>query len=255
MTAFDGRAAVITGGASGLGLATARALRERGAGVLVADLQEPPDGLAFVRADVREPDDWRAIVATAQRELGGIDLAFLNAGVASREHDIASIEPDEIRRMVDVNVVGVALGASAVVPAIEARGGGAIVATASLAGLIAFAPDPLYGMTKHAVVGYVRAAAAQLRAKGITINALCPGIVDTPILTASQRAAVVASELPIMAPEQIADAVLQLAVGEETGGAWVCQYGRPPILYRYRGVPGPEGGARPPDEMRGTESG
>jgi NAD(P)-dependent dehydrogenase (short-subunit alcohol dehydrogenase family) len=246
-----GRCAVVTGGASGIGLATARALLDAGAQVVVADVQQPPGDLdaPYVATDVRRREDWARLVETAERELGGLDYAHLNAGIALGEADIVAIPDAEVDRILDINVDGVVLGARAVIPAMRRRGGGAIVATASLAGLIAFAPDPLYTLTKHAVVGLVRALAEPLRADGITINAVCPGIVDTPILSAQTRDAIVAAGFPLIAPEDIAAAVVGRFAGQDTGHAWVCQHGRDPVAYAFRGVPGPAEHERPPAGM------
>jgi NAD(P)-dependent dehydrogenase (short-subunit alcohol dehydrogenase family) len=245
---LQGRAALVTGGSSGIGLATARALLEAGSSVLVADLQEPPAdlGASFVATDVRRPDDWVAVMAAAERELGGLDFAHLNAGIALGAHDITAIPADDVERILDINVDGVVHGARAVIPAMRARGGGAIVATASLAGLIAFAPDPLYTLTKHAVVGLVRALAEPLRGDGITVNAVCPGITDTAILSDETKAAIREAGFPMIPPTDIAAAVLACFAGEESGQAYVCQHGRPPIAYGFRGVPGPAEHERPP---------
>ena len=187
--------AVVTGGASGIGLATARRFAAEGATVVVADLAEEAGRAAaeevggrFVAADVAEPEDWRRVVAEADA-LGGIDVAYLNAGVTTREPDITALTDEQYRRTVRTNVDGVVFGARAVVPSMARRGGGAVVATASLAGLIAFSPDPIYTLTKHAVVGLVRALAPQLEAKGITVNAVCPGITDTPLVGDDAKAA------------------------------------------------------------------
>jgi len=253
MDDLRGRRALITGGASGIGLATARALLDRGARVLVADIGEPPADLAAaaVRADVADPAAWPEIVARARAELGGLDIAFLNAGVASRESDLDRIDDAEYRRVMGVCADGVFYGVRATAPEIAAAGGGAIVATSSLAGLLAFTPDPVYTMAKHAVIGLVRALADRLGEDGITINAVCPGLVDTAILTPAMRAAIDRDRFPVMAPEVIVEAVLDRIAGSETGGAWVCQPGRPALLYRYRGVPGPATHDRPPDELSG----
>ena len=161
MSALDGRVALVTGGASGIGLATARALLDAGTTVVVADIQEPPHGLAatYVPTDVRRREDWARVVETAESRHGGLDLAHLNAGIALGESDVTAVPDDEVDRILAINVEGVVLGARAVIPAMRRRGGGSIVATASLAGLIAFSPDPLYTLTKHAVVGLVRATA------------------------------------------------------------------------------------------------
>jgi NAD(P)-dependent dehydrogenase (short-subunit alcohol dehydrogenase family) len=245
---LEGKVALITGGASGIGLATTRALLEAGAGVLVADVQEPPGDLeaSFVAADVRRQEDWARVIETAERELGGLDYAHLNAGIALGESDITAIPDDDVERILDVNVDGVVLGARAVIPAMRARGGGAIVATASLAGLLAFAPDPLYTLTKHAVVGLVRALAEPLRADGITVNAVCPGITDTPMLSDEARDALRGAGFQMIPPSDIAAAVLARFAGQESGEAFVCQHGRPPVAYVFRGVPGPADHERPP---------
>jgi NAD(P)-dependent dehydrogenase (short-subunit alcohol dehydrogenase family) len=245
---LDGRVALVTGAASGIGLATARALLDAGARVVAVDVQEPPGDLdaTYVAADVRSGEDWARVVETAERELGGLDFAHLNAGIALGEPDITAIADADVARILDINVDGVVLGARAVIPAMRRRGGGAIVATASLAGLIAFAPDPLYTLTKHAVVGLVRALAEPLRGDGITINAVCPGIVDTPILSAEARDAILAAGFPLIEPADIAAAVLGRFAGPQTGEAWVCQHGREPVAYEFRGVPGPAEHERPP---------
>jgi NAD(P)-dependent dehydrogenase (short-subunit alcohol dehydrogenase family) len=243
MGQLEGKVAVVTGGASGIGLATVRRFKEEGASVLVADLAEGPHGDGFVRADVGDPSAWPAIVAAAE-QLGGLDVAYLNAGVTTGEADITALTDEQYRRIMNVNVDGVVFGARAVVPVMAARGGGAIVATASLAGLISFPPDPIYTLTKHAVVGFVRSLAQQVERKGITINAVCPGIVDTPLVGEPAKTALTEAGFPIIPAEQIASAVFQLAVGQGTGQAWVCQAGRDPVPYEFRDVPGPRAGAQ-----------
>jgi NAD(P)-dependent dehydrogenase (short-subunit alcohol dehydrogenase family) len=243
MGLLEGKVAIVTGGSSGIGLATLRRFKDEGASVVVADLAEGPDADAFVRADVGDPSDWPAVVAAAEK-LGGLDVAYLNAGVTTGQPDITVLTDEQYRRIMNVNVDGVVFGARAIVPAMAARGGGAIVATASLAGLISFPPDPIYTLTKHAVVGFVRSLAQQLEAKGITINAVCPGIVDTPLVGEPAKSALEAAGFPIIPPEQIAAAVLELAVGGATGRAVVCQAGRDPVPYEFRDVPGPRTGGQ-----------
>ena len=172
-------------------------LAEAGVSVAVVDL----DGASAERAAGRArrpracrptsvaPEAWPGIVEAVTARFGGIDLAHLNAGVMTGEADITKLTDDIYRRAVGVNVDGVVFGVRALVPALSARGGGAIVATASLAGLIGFSPDPIYCLTKHAVVGLVRSLVPQLAEHQITINAVCPSIVDTPLIDDMPRPA------------------------------------------------------------------
>jgi NAD(P)-dependent dehydrogenase (short-subunit alcohol dehydrogenase family) len=155
-----------------------------------------------------------------------------------------------------VNVDGVVYGTRAAIRAMERRGGGAIVATSSLAGLIPFPPDPVYDLTKHAVVGFIRSIAPSLQAKGITANTVNPGMTDTKIMGEDARRMLREANFPIMPPSQIADAVFQIVTGGRTGECWVCQPGREPEPYRFHDVPGPrtEGaqGRVPPGVREGT---
>lgn len=241
---LTGKDALVTGGASGIGLATARRLRAAGARVVVVDLQPPPEeAFAFVRADVAEPGEWPRILDEAG---GGVDVAHLNAGVTTGSATIDALTDEQYRRIMRVNVDGVVFGARAVVPSMTARGGGAIVATASLAGLIAFSPDPIYTLTKHAVVGLVRALAPTLQPRGITVNAVCPGLTDTPLLGDEAKTALDAAGFPLIDPDAIAAAVVACVTGDATGQAYVCQAGREPTPYRFSGVPGPASHQRPP---------
>jgi NAD(P)-dependent dehydrogenase (short-subunit alcohol dehydrogenase family) len=237
-------------------LATVERLAKEGARVVVVDRNEDAGkrtaadvGGVFVAADVSSPSDW-ARVAAAADELGGVELAYLNAGVTTQENDITALTDDQYRRIMGANLDGVIFGTRALVPSIESNGGGAIVATASLAGLIAFAPDPIYTATKHAVVGFVRSVAAQLDAKGIRINAVCPGIVDTPLI-GQARERLQEAGFPMIEPDDIAKAVVACMTGEYTTGAClVCQAGREPVPYTFHDVPGPGGAAahrRPPE--------
>jgi NAD(P)-dependent dehydrogenase (short-subunit alcohol dehydrogenase family) len=194
-------------------------------------------GGVAVRADVSRPADWVAVV-DAVRSLGGVDAVYLNAGVTTLEGDITALTDDQYRRILAVNVDGVAFGARALVPELIARGGGALVATASLAGLVAFAADPIYAMTKHAVVGLVRALALRLADQGITVNAVCPGLVDTPLVD-DVRDALAAASFPLIAPEAVAEAVLGCVLGQGTGQAVVVQAGREPTPFRFSRPPGP----------------
>jgi NAD(P)-dependent dehydrogenase (short-subunit alcohol dehydrogenase family) len=123
--------------------------------------------------------------------------------------------------------------------------GGAIVVTASLAGLTGVESDPIYALTKHAVVGFVRSVAPQLAEREIRINAVCPGFADTPMVSGELRAALEDAEFPLLRPEDVAEAVLLAAArSDRTGEAWIVQPGRDPELYRFRGIPGPRVGGK-----------
>jgi NAD(P)-dependent dehydrogenase (short-subunit alcohol dehydrogenase family) len=245
---LEGKVAVVTGGASGIGLATATRLAAEGVRLVIADRDDEAGKAAaadldarFVRADVGSSADWQAIVAKADAAFGGVDLAYLNAGVTTQQPDITAVTDEQVRRVFGANVDGVIFGTRAVVPAIEQRGGGAIVATASLAGIIAFAPDPLYTATKHAVVGLVRSLAPQLASKNITINAICPGVVDTPLVGAA-RERLKEAGFPMIAPEEIAEAVVRCMTGRaESGDCLVCLAGREPEAHDFREPPARRG--------------
>ncbi|MET0938684.1 MAG: SDR family NAD(P)-dependent oxidoreductase [Gaiellaceae bacterium] len=210
------RSAVVTGGASGIGAAVVRTLEGEGASVQSLDLT--------TGFDVSDPDAWE--------DVDGADFAFLNAGVGGAGGDLAGY-----RRMLGANVDGVVFGVRRMERAMAS--GGSIVATASLAGLMPMPADPIYTLTKHAVVGYVRAMAPHLAERGIRINAICPGFVDTPIVTPELREWISSEGFTLMEPEQVAEAVLVAARSEDTGQAWVVQPGREPLRYEFRGVPGP----------------
>jgi len=252
---LTGAVALVTGGGSGIGAAAARLLAARGARVVVADL----DGDAAERvaaevagtavvSDVRDPDASEAAVAVAEREHGGLDLALLNAGTTGGMTSWDDLDPERYRLITGVNVDGVVHGVRAALPALRRRGRGALVVTASLAGLSPAPSTPLYTLTKHAVVGFVRAMSTGLAAEGITLTAVCPGFVETPLLTGMvERFA--ASGFPLMTADDVAAAAVELAVSGEPGACVVCQPGREPAPYAFRGVPGPRGlaeGVRPP---------
>jgi NAD(P)-dependent dehydrogenase (short-subunit alcohol dehydrogenase family) len=244
MGVLEGKVAVVTGAASGIGLACVTRFAAEGATVVAVDVADDAvrrvaadiGGVAVV-ADVSLPADWIAVV-DAVRRLGGVDLVYLNAGVTTAEGDITVLTDDQYRRILAVNVDGVVFGARALVPELVARGGGALVATASLAGLVAFAADPIYAMTKHAVVGLVRALALRLADQGVTVNAVCPGLVDTPLVD-DVRQALAAAQFPLIAPQAVVEAVLGCMLGDGTGQAVVVQPGREPIPFRFARPPGP----------------
>ncbi|HXA27909.1 MAG TPA: SDR family oxidoreductase [Candidatus Angelobacter sp.] len=252
MAALDGRVALVTGGASGIGLATVGRLKAEGARVAAVDLAEPrgddPSDLHVV-ADVGDPAAWPGIVQRVEQQLGPLDVAYLNAGVLTGEHDIAELTDEQYRRIMRVNVDGVVFGVREAVRAMRPRGSGQIVATASLAGIVAFDHDPIYTASKHAVVGLVRSLGTQLNAAGIHIAAVCPGIVETPLI-GDDATVLRDAGFPMLRAEDIADAVLLALRERRPGACYAVQPGREPVEFRFPNVPGPRTpgaeGVRPP---------
>jgi NAD(P)-dependent dehydrogenase (short-subunit alcohol dehydrogenase family) len=242
---FDGQVALVTGAASGIGRATATRLAQEGAKVVVVDIDQEAGGAVateingvFARADVSDPTQIEAAVETALNEFGRLDIAHLNAGIGERDVDVTQLDRDAYTRAFGINVGGVVFGTGAAAKAM--KDGGAIVATASLAGLVPYPGDPIYGLTKHAVIGFVRSVADQLTDRKIRINAVCPGFVETPMLR-EMVPLFEQSGFPLLKPEDVADSVVQIVTSGETGQVFVCQPGRTCELYKFRGVPGPRG--------------
>lgn len=262
MDSLDGAVALVTGGASGIGLATVRRLAALGARVVVADVDEQGGEAAaaevggrYVDCDVRDPAAHERAIALAQQTYGGLDVIHLNAGLASGTDQLDRLTVDRYRLVVGVNLDGVVFGVRAVLPALRQRGGGSIVATASLSGLTDYPGDPIYAATKHAVVGLVRALAATLAPDRIQINCVCPGFVDTPLL-AGHVEQFTAAGYPLLSADDVADAVVAAVTSRGSGQAWVVQPGRPAAPYEFRGVPGPRGvgaGHRPPNPRHDTD--
>jgi NAD(P)-dependent dehydrogenase (short-subunit alcohol dehydrogenase family) len=223
--------ALVTGGRSGIGAAIVSALERDGVDVRVLDLA---DGF-----DVSDPRAWE--------DVGAVDLACLNAGVVTREADVARVGDEQYRRILGANVDGVVFGVRRLAQVMER---GSIVVTASLAGLTATEADPIYALTKHAVVGFVRSSAPQLAARGIRLNMVNPGFVDTPMLDEVGRAAFDAAGFPLLRPEDVAAVVLRAAEDDEVGQAWIVQPGREPMKFRFPNLPGPrvegKAGIHPP---------
>ncbi|MFC6732818.1 MULTISPECIES: SDR family oxidoreductase [unclassified Haladaptatus] len=229
MNGIEGKVAIVTGASSGIGRATAERFAAEGAKVIVADVVE--DGgretieritdaggdATFVRVDVTSDEDVKTMVETALDTYGGLDFAHNNAGIEGEMAPLADTADDDWSRVIDVNLGGVWRCMKHEIPVMVDRGGGSIVNTSSVAGLMAAGGAP-YVASKHGVIGLTRVAAVEYAKQGIRVNAVCPGVVDTPMVqrageeTPEQIEQFVAMQpLGRMAePEEIASAVVYL---------------------------------------------
>src|SRR6266498_949823 len=178
---FDGLAAVVTGGASGIGLATAKLLAERGAKVACLDLnaKDLPEPLLAYVADVSDDASVRAAVDGAAEAMGGIDIVVNNAGIGA-QGSIEANSDEEWHRVLDVNVIGMVRTARAALPYLRRSAHAAIVNTCSIAATAGLPQRALYSATKGAVYSLTLAMAADHVGEGIRVNAVCPGTADTP---------------------------------------------------------------------------
>jgi NAD(P)-dependent dehydrogenase (short-subunit alcohol dehydrogenase family) len=231
-SAFSGKVAFVTGGASGIGRAAALAFARQGASVVVADVSEKANqetaGLIeaeggrclAVRCDVTRGEEVKAALTKTAEAFGRLDFAFNNAGIEPRSPaPTADYDEEEWNRIFDINLRGMFLCMKQEIPLIlKHGGGGAIVNTSSGAGVIGIKGSPAYKAAKHGVIGLTKAAALDYAAQNIRINAVCPGYIDTPMMgrftggTPEGRAKVIAEE-PVGrmgTPEEIAAAVIWL---------------------------------------------
>lgn len=239
---LEGRGVLVTGGGSGIGRASALAMASRGARVCVADVAaegaasvakeiREAGGEAFDFAmDVRDPAQNAAMVAAASERWGRLQAAHLNAGIAASS-PLLDCTLEDWQRVLDVNLSGVFLGLQAVARNMAASGGGSIVVTASVAGLSGGPGMIPYYASKHGVVGLVRSAASELAGSGIRVNAVCPGVIDTPMLGAAHGVPEITDGLLGQAhllgrsgrPQEVAEVVVFLAGDRSsfvTGVAW-----------------------------------
>lgn len=242
---FQGNSALVTGAGSGIGEATAKLLARNGVRVVVSDIHAGPvarvvaeitaaGGTAVPHAgDVARPEDAGSAVALAVEKFGALHLAFNNAGIGGALKPAGELDVADWRRVIDINLSGVQYGLRYQIPAMLAAGGGVIVNMSSILGLVGEANAPAYVAAKHGVTGLTRSAALAYSARGIRINSIHPGYVETPILDAldaDTRAALVGQHAigRLGQPEEIAHAtafLLSEASSFMTGSALVADGG------------------------------
>jgi NAD(P)-dependent dehydrogenase (short-subunit alcohol dehydrogenase family) len=192
---LDGRVAVVTGAAGVIGSATIRLLAERGARIVAVDRREadlesaikqlPASAQALaVAADVTEEDDVKDYVGKAVEKFGTIDAFYNNAGVEGEVKSITDYPLEAFRRVLDVNVIGVFLGMKHVLPVMLKQNKGSIINTASIAGLMGSPHIAVYSASKHAVIGLTKSVAWECSGTGVRINCVCPGMIDSRMLSA-----------------------------------------------------------------------
>jgi NAD(P)-dependent dehydrogenase (short-subunit alcohol dehydrogenase family) len=201
---FEGKVAVVTGGASGIGRAVVTRLAGAGAKVVIADIDEAAArSLAetveatAVRCDVSAPEQVAAAVQAAVDTYGGLDMIINNAGISSAGGPIVDADPEDLLRTLAVNVAGPFYGIKYAAPRIAERGGGVILITASTAGLRGMPAMGAYAASKAALINLTQTAALELRPLGIRVNCVLPGIIETPMLDGIKSIYESASPVPI----------------------------------------------------------
>ena len=242
---LTGQRAFITGGASGIGAEMARRFTREGASVVIADVNDTLGkaiavevGGEYVHLDVTDSTSWDKIMPTFE----AFDIVCLNAGVSTNSNVFGAItnypfehlDNDSYQKIMSINVDGVVFGARAVIPGMVEQRSGHILVTASLAGIVPIAADPIYGLTKHAMVGFVKSMGPALDPHGVCISALCPGFLDTPLVSPLAREFAEVFSLGVMPVEVAGDLAMRALTERINGSQWVVSAGFPIAQYEHK---------------------
>ena len=234
---LTGQRAFITGGASGIGAEMARRFTREGASVVIADVNDTLGkaiavevGGEYVHLDVTDSTAWEKIITTHKP----FDIVCLNAGVATKtdvfgatvDYPFQHLDNDSYQHIMSINVDGVVFGARAVIPGMVDRKSGHILVTASLAGILPIAADPIYGLTKHAMVGLTKSLGAALEPHGVCVSALCPAFLDTPLLSDNTRKNLSLLGLGIMDVSIAGDLAMRALTERVSGSQWIVMDGQ-----------------------------
>jgi len=231
MDGISGSTAIVTGGGSGIGREAAVRFGEEGANVVVADVnvdgseetaelvREAGGDATVIETDVSDPADVEAMVDAAVETYGGLDYAFNNAGIEGESEPAGEHPLDNWKQVIDVNLKGVYLCMRYELPAMLESGGGSIVNTSSIAGLVAFPGLSPYVASKHGVIGLTKTAAVEYSREGVRVNAISPGVIDTPMVQRSEE-----DDPEMMEQVTAATPIGRLGAPEEIGDAavWLC---------------------------------
>jgi len=226
---WEGKVAVVTGGAKGIGGATAELFAQQGAKVVVFDLDpaaeaqvaaiEAAGGTAMVvRGSVASEDDVKALGEAAVAAYGRIDVLVNNAGIMLRHEDAKDWTIDDVRMVLDVNLLGVFMCSYTLAPIMARTGGGSIVSISSFGGIMAVPYSPVYSATKAGVLGMTRSLAPSFEPIGVRVNAVLPSLTDTAMVVGSPGA----QTMPMLAPMDLARSIVHVAGDTSVNGAFFC---------------------------------
>jgi 3alpha(or 20beta)-hydroxysteroid dehydrogenase len=236
MGRFDGKVALISGGARGMGAAHVRGLIAEGAKVVFGDIlddegaslaEELGDSAHYVHLDVTKDDDWKQAIAAAETAYGPISLLVNNAGIVAYG-PVDVMEPDEFRRVIDINLTGTFLGMHYTVPSMRKADGGAIINISSTAGLMGYATIAAYGASKWGVRGMTKAVAMELGSDNIRVMSIHPGPIRTPMTEGMGDELTMAQPIKRFGePEEVTKLMMFMAADAtySTGSEWVIDGG------------------------------